>query len=91
MLVAGNEQCRPLTLVRVGDAPVRRERPGDLLCEGALELLAPILQPLDPELHAHEEGAALGIGRVLVGAEDVRVALEEKPGDGRDDPVTVGT
>ena len=31
-------------------------------------------QPLEPELHAHEERAALGVGRVLVGAEDVRVA-----------------
>ena len=42
------------------------------------------------ELHAHEERAALGVGRVLVGVEDVRVVLREESRDRGDDAVAVG-
>jgi hypothetical protein len=75
-------------------AAVRRQSIADrlrtLLDERALELRAPVVEPLEVELHPHEEAAALAIGRVLGGGEDVRAALGEEPGDRRDDPVPVG-
>ena len=45
---------------------------------------------LEVELHPHEELAALGVGRVLVGADDVRARVGEEAGDGGDDAVAVG-
>ena len=91
MVVARSEHRRPLPLVGVREAPVHLERLRGLSGKGTLELRPPLVQPLEPELHAHEEGAALGIGRVLVGAEDVRVGLGQEAGDGGHDPVPVGT
>ena len=42
------------------------------------------------ELHPHEELAALGVGRVLVGGDDVRAGIGEEARDGGDDAVPVG-
>ena len=45
---------------------------------------------LEVELHPHEELAALGVGRVLVGADDVRAGVGEEARDRGDDAVPVG-
>jgi hypothetical protein len=79
VVLARREHRRALCLVRVGEAPVHLERLRHLCGEGAFELVPPLEQPLEPEHHPHEERAALGVGRVLVGAEDVGVALGENP------------
>ena len=50
----------------------------------------PRSSPSSVELHPHEERAALGIGRVLVGIEDVRAVLEQEARDGGDDARPVG-
>ena len=90
VIFARGEQRDALALARVREAEVHRERLRDPLREGALQLLAALVQLLEPELHAHEEGAALGDGRVLVGAEDVGVGLEQESRHGGHDPVPVG-
>ena len=66
----------------VVQAPLHREALGHLARERPREVLA---ERVDGEGHAHEEGAALGIGRVLVGGDDVRVARGQEPRDRRDD------
>src|SRR5207249_6556019 len=91
VVIARDKQRRALTFARVREAPSHPEWPADPFGEGAFELLPPILQRFEPELHSHEEVPALGVGRMLVGAEDVGVALEEEAGDCRDNPVPVGT
>ena len=45
---------------------------------------------LERELHPHEELAALGVGRVLVGGDDVRAGAGEEARDRGDDAVAVG-
>ena len=75
--------------VGVGEVPLHLERPCDALAERALEIGPALRQVLEAELHAHEERPALGVGRVLVRAEDVRVVLGKEPRDGGDDPVSV--
>ena len=57
-------------------------------CERAAERAEVALR--EGELHPHEELAALGVGRVLVGADDVRAGVGEEAGDGGDDAVAVG-
>jgi hypothetical protein len=90
MVVARREHRRALRLVRVCEPPAHVERIGHSVGKCALERGPPLLQALQPELHPHEEGAAFGIGRVLVRAEDVGVALGEEAGDRGHDPVPVG-
>ncbi len=51
----------------------------------------PYQRAFERELHPHEELPALGVGGVLVGGDDVRPGIGEEPGDGGDDPVTIGT
>ena len=68
--------------IRFGRAGVGRARQlhveplGDLLLERAPERAEVAL--LEGELHPHEELAALGVGRVLVGADDVRAGAGEE-------------
>ena len=66
VVVFRGEERGALPPVGVGEAPVHGERLGDSLGEGALELVPPLEQPLEAELHPHEEGSAFWIGRVLV-------------------------
>ena len=88
MLLLGDQDRHPLRPARVGEAVAHVQPLGDLLLEGAAERAEVALGEV--ELHAHEELAALGIGRVLVGADDVRARVREEPRDRGDDPVPVG-
>ena len=91
VVVARGEERHALALARVGEAPVHRERPADVARRTrARARRGARARLVEPELHAHEERAALGVGRVLVGAEDVGVALGEEARDRGDDPVPVG-
>ncbi len=70
------------------EAPPEVELAGDLRKPG-LEGRALALEVREVELHAQEEAAALGIGRVLIGANDVRTGFGETGGERRDDPLAV--
>ncbi len=89
MVAARDEQRDPLRLGGIADAPAHPEACRDLLAEAALEQLARAVEALEVELHPQEEAPALGIGRVLVGGDDVRAELAEQAGDRRDDAVPV--
>ena len=83
------EHRHPLRRVGVGEPPAAcRTAPPTSCCERAPERAEVAL--LEVELHAHEELAALGVGRVLVGADDVRAGVGEEARDGGDDAVPVG-
>ena len=88
VVLAADQDRHPLRRVGVGQPPVHVEPVADLLRERAAERVEVAL--LERELHPHEELAALGVGRVLVGADDVRAGVGEEAGDGRDDAVAVG-
>lgn len=91
MVVTRGEQRYALAFARVRETPIHSKRTADPLGEGMFERLTTIGQSLEPKLHPHEEGSALGIGRVLVGAENVGVALVQEGGNRGDNPVAVGT
>jgi hypothetical protein len=90
VVVARDEDHDALAAARVVHPPLHPERLADLEPERVLELRTALLEPVEVELGAHEEHPALGVGRVLVGAEDVRVTVREEAGDGGDDPMPVG-
>ncbi len=71
----------------VGEAPLHVEALADLLRERAAQRVE--VAAGEVELHAHEELATLGVGRVLVGADDVRSGVGEEAGDRGDDAVAV--
>ena len=91
MVVARGKHRGALRLVRVGEPPAHSQRLGHLIGKRVLESGSPLLQAFQSELHPHEKGAALGVGRVLVGAEDVGVVLGEEARYRGHDPVPVGT
>src|SRR5204863_5319260 len=68
-----------LALRRVAHTPRHAQAAGHVR-EPALELVAVVVDPLEVELHPHEELAALGVGRVLVRLEDVRALLLQEAG-----------
>jgi hypothetical protein len=76
VLLARDEHRDPGRARGVAQAPVHAEARADLGPEGLGELRA---QRRQREGHAHEERAALGIRRVLVGADDVRAARRQEP------------
>src|SRR5580765_1899354 len=63
MVVTRGEQRYALPFARVCKTPSHSERTADPLGEGLFERLPTIGQSLEPKLHPHEEGPALGIGR----------------------------
>jgi polyisoprenyl-phosphate glycosyltransferase len=81
------EPMRDARDVLLDDRP-RVELLGDVVRGGADDLHA-LVAGAAVRVGAHER-AALQVGRVLVGAEDVGVALGEESGDRGDDPVPVG-
>jgi hypothetical protein len=87
VVLARDEHGHPLGPVGVGQPPAH----GEALAHVAAERLRQRVQLAAPEreLHAHEELAALGIGRVLVGADDVGAGRGEEAGDRRDDAVPI--
>jgi hypothetical protein len=89
MLVARGHDRHALRPVGGREAPVERQRPGDALGEAPLEA-GDVVEPLERELHAHEEAPTLGVGRVLVGDRDVRALLEQERRHRGHDPVPVG-
>ena len=90
VILARGHQRDPLSLVRVRDPPVHLKARGEL-AERSLEPVAVVLglERRQPERHPHEEHPVLGMGRVLVGGDDVGAALEQEARDGGDDPGAV--
>jgi hypothetical protein len=86
VVLARDEHRDALGAPRVVQAPLHREGLGHRVREGLREVLA---ERVGGEGHAHEERAALGIGRVLVGGDDVGVARGQEARDRRDDAVAV--
>jgi len=91
MVVPRGEEHHALALAGRHEPPGHPEPRSHFLGKPPLQLDPTLLQPLEPELHPQEEGASLGVGGELVGAEDVRARVEQERRDGRDDPVPVGT
>ena len=88
VLARGHQRDAP-ALVRVGDPPVHREARREL-AERGLEARPPGFETGEVERRAHEEGAVLGVGRVLVVGDDVRALLEQERRDRSNDARTVG-
>jgi hypothetical protein len=86
VVLARHEHGDPLRPRGVGEPPVHPEALADLGSEGVREVG---VERREREGHAHEERAALGVGRVLVGAHDVRVAGREEARDRGNDAVPV--
>ena len=87
VVLARDEHADALGAPRVVQAPLHHKAVGHRVRERPREVLA---ERLDGEGHAHEERAALRIGGVLIGGDDVGVAGGEEPRDRRDDAVPVG-
>ena len=87
VVVARHQHRDPLAPRGVPQPPGHAERLGDLQAEPLGEAVA--LLGGERELHAQEERAALGIGRVLVRADDVRPGLVQEARDARDDARSV--
>ena len=87
VVLLAHQHGHALRRVAVGEPPAHVELRRHLLLERASERGEIAL--LEVELHAHEELAALGVGRVLVGADDVRSGGGEEARDRGDDAVPV--
>ena len=89
MFAARHEQRDALARMRGSQLPRHLELLADLR-EPLLERRACAREVVEVNLHSQEKAAALGIGRVLVGLDDVRACLGQAGGHRRDDPVPVG-
>jgi hypothetical protein len=87
VVVARDEDRHPLAMLGVLEPPAAGPEPGaHLLGELRLERVGRLLQPVELELQPHEELAAVGVGGVLVGLEDVAAAVAQERRDLGDDP-----
>ena len=90
VVVAADHDRHALGHAGVGERPLHAETAADLRGEASLDLLARRRQARAMKDHPQEEHAALGIGRVLAGLDDVRAELVQEARHGGDDPGPVG-
>jgi hypothetical protein len=90
VVLAGDQQRHALRPRGVVEAPFHREALSDLRVEAAPQLVERSRQAAHVEDLTQEEGAALGVGRVLVGLVDVGALRVQEARHGGDDAGAVG-